>query len=335
MLEASPSYSLCELLRHTVERPNRTVWKSLCDNDPACSYYQTPSWVGLISSLAGWRDNSVLVSFDDGLVAVVPRVTRPQARGLFRMTEFAGVYGPPVLRGGPLRREHLDALASLFGGVRSGEGFLSEVPGHPLDFATERQTRTTHLLQLEPLESEHSLLARYRKGHRADVLRARREGVDVTIARSEAEIDAYYRAYRETVGRWERTPYMAYPLSFFRSLLRLANSGEPIRIWLSWRNQELLSGVVVLIQGHHAAYWHAASTDQGRAAHAGHLTVHTAILDAISCSARVFDFMPSADLEAVERFKSGFGAEPAEVGLHRFPGSRLYRGLMRLRTLTR
>jgi hypothetical protein len=45
----------------------------------------------------------------------------------------------------------------------------------------------------------------------------------------------------------------------------------------------------------------------------------------VKLGVRTFDFMPSAGLEAVERFKTGFAAESACVGVHHFPGSRLYR----------
>jgi lipid II:glycine glycyltransferase (peptidoglycan interpeptide bridge formation enzyme) len=199
-----------------------------------------------------------------------------------------GLYGAPVLRGGRLEPSELG-------------------------------------LALNPGDTEDTLLMRYRKGHRADVLRARREGVEPVRASSVDEIDGYYGMYRETVGRWQRTPYMMYPLAFFHALLARAASGERIRIWLSRHKGQLLAGVVVFVHERHAAYWHAASTEAGRSRHAGHLALHAAILDALKLGVRTFDFMPSAGLKDVEQFKTGFAAQPADVGVHHFPGSRAYR----------
>jgi lipid II:glycine glycyltransferase (peptidoglycan interpeptide bridge formation enzyme) len=203
-----------------------------------------------------------------------------------------------------------------------------------LDLGAVREIKTTHVLWLAPQESEQSLLARYRKGHRNDVLKARREGVEVVLASAETEMDGYCRVYTQTVGRWARPAYIVYPANFFRSLHRLAESGERIRIWLARRGDELLAGVIVLVQGRHAAYWHAVSTDAGRSAHAGHLALHTAILDAVTLGVEMFDFMPSPGLTAVERFKAGFDANSMAVGVHRFPGSRPYRFLRWARRLS-
>jgi hypothetical protein len=315
-------------MHHTWERPDRELWKTFCDADPTCTYFQTPAWTDLITSLdLGWRDDTVLLRFPRGGEAIVPRVSRAVTRGLFRTLESVppGVYGAPVVRGGRVEPGDLTAVAKLFRGVRAAEGALTEVPGQPMDLGARRESKITHLLALNPGDTEDALLMRYRKGHRADVLRARRGGVEPVRASSVDEIDGYYGMYRETVSRWQRTPYMVYPLPFFRALLARAVSGEQVRIWLARRQGQLLAGVVVFVHERHAAYWHAASTAEGRARHAGHLVLHTAILDASKLGVRTFDFMPSAGLKDVEQFKTGFAAEPADVGVHHFPGSRAYR----------
>jgi CelD/BcsL family acetyltransferase involved in cellulose biosynthesis len=321
-------------MEQTPERPDPALWKTLCDADPHCTYFQTPSWAELVTSLGlGWRDATVLVRCSQGGEAIVPRLTRRAGAGLFRAHESVppGVYGAPVVGRGTLGTEQLAMVARLFGGLRSAGAVLTEVPGQPLDLGARRETKTTHLLRFVPGECEETLLARYRKGHRNDVLKARRSGVAAALAACERDIDGYERLYRETVTRWKRAPHLVYPRSLFRRLHVLAQTGERIRIWLSRRGEELLAGVVVLVHGRHAAYWHAASSDAGREVHAGHVALHAAIVDALSLGAQVFDFMPSGGLAAVERFKEGFDAAASAVGVHLFAGSPTYRMLRSLR----
>ena len=321
-------------MEQSPERPDPALWKTLCDADPHCTYFQTPSWAELMTSLdLGWRDATVLVRSAQGGEAIVPRLTRRAGAGLFRAHESVppGVYGAPVVGRGSLGTEQLEMVARLFAGPRSAGAVLTEVPGRPLDFGARRETKTTHLLRFVTGESEQTLLARYRKGHRNDVLKARRSGVAVTLAGCEHDIDGYEQLYRQTVTRWNRAPHLVYPRSLFRRLHALAQAGESVRIWLARRGDELLAGVVVLVHGRHAAYWHAASSDAGREVHAGHLALHAAIVDALSLGAEVFDFMPSGGLAAVERFKEGFDAAASAVGVHLCAGSPPYRMLRALR----
>jgi hypothetical protein len=322
-------------MEHTRHRADPSVWKAFCDADPTCTYFQTPSWTELITSIGlGWRDETVLLRFPQGTAAIVPRLARRAGRGMFRGHESVppGVYGAPVLSGGRLGGTHLASVAHLFQGMRSAGAVLTEVPGQPLDLGVPRRTKTTHLLRFRPGESEETLLARYRKGHRHDVLKARRSGIEASLAGAEADVDGYELLYRQTVSRWQRAPPVVYPPALFHRLHRLAQGGERIRMWLSRRGRELLAGVIVLAHGRHAAYWHAASSDEGREAHAGHLALHAAIVDALNLGVEVFDFLPSAELSAVERFKEGFDAAAVAVGVHLFPASPPYRVL---RTLSR
>jgi hypothetical protein len=325
---ATSSTIAAALMHHTSARPDAAGWKAFCDADPACTYFQTPSWMDLITTLGlGWTNETVLLRFPHGVEAIVPRATRPVAGRLFRLAEAVppGVYGGPLVRGGPLEPAHLAAVARLFRGFRAADAALTEVPGRPLDLGTRRQERTTHVLRLAAGETEQTLLARYRKGHRSDVLGARRAGVNASLARTDDEVEAYHAMYCETVARWQRTPYLTYPLALFRALHARATAGERVRIWLARHGAAVLAGAVVLVHGRHASYWHAASTEAGRQVHGGHLALHTAILDAMELGVEVFDFMPSAGLEAVERFKTGFSAEPVRLGVHHFPGSKPYR----------
>ena len=281
---------------------------------------------------AGWRDTSIEVVFRDGVRALVPRLSRPVARGLFRQLEASppGVYGAPLVKGEGLSRDQWRAISRLFSGLRISDAVLIESPGREIDFGVRRDVAYSHLLKLAPGETEHDLLRRYRKGHRSAVGSARRHGLVVELVSREEDFKAYHEMYLKTVARWERNPYLVYPLAMFNVLGELARETDGVRLWLVRHGGTLLAGALSLQQGQHAAYWHGASTEEGRERNAGQLAVHAAILDAAGQGVEFFDFMPSAGLEGVQRFKSGFGAEEFPFGIHRFPRSRAYSLLRRL-----
>lgn len=323
--------------RHDVslEQPEAARWQAICDSDPACTFFQTPTWGGFVATLdPGWQNGTVLMRFRDGVEIVVPRAKMRSHRVFIRSESVpVGLYGAPVTARERLDRHHLAAVEALYRTPLAAEGVLVEVPGQPLDLRAEREVRTTQMIRLDPSDTEPSLLARYRKGHRDDIRAALRGGLSVSKAETTSDVAEYYDLYLDTVRRWMRAPFVTYRRESFLYLLAASREGGRVAIWTCRRKQELLAGAVVLTHARHAAYWHACSTQSGRAAHAGHLVVHAAILDASSAGARVFDFLPSAGLEQVELFKSGFGAVPVELGIHRFPGGASFRSLRRVRAL--
>ncbi len=314
--------------------PTAESWDRFCLADPTATFFQTPSWLRVCLAMgAGWRDASLEVAFRDGARVLVPRLSRPAARGLFRQYESVppGVYGAPLADSLDLSPRHWLAIGRLFRGFRVSNAAVVEPPGREIHLGAHREVGHSHLLRLSPGETEDDLFRRYRKGHRSAVLSARRGRLAAELATREEDFAAYHAMYLETAERWERRPHLIYPPEVFLVLCELARGTQGVRLWLVRRDGDLLAGALVLRQGRKAAYWHGASTGPGREANAGQLAVHSAILDASGRGADVFDLMPSAGLKGVEGFKAGFGAEEVPFGIHRFPESRSYallRGLL-------
>ena len=98
-------------------RPSDESWDRCCRTDSTSTFFQTRHWARVCSAMgAGWRDTSIEVVFRDGVRALVPRLSRPVARGLFRQLEASppGVYGAPLVKGEGLSRDQWRAISRLF-----------------------------------------------------------------------------------------------------------------------------------------------------------------------------------------------------------------------------
>ena len=308
------------------------IWGRIAGADPEATFFQTPVWSRLVFSMGrGFREMSRLVRLQDGAQAVLPQMR--QTRGMvFSHLESVpvGLYGAPVSER-PLTQDELMGLAAFYRPRRSAGAIVVETPGARIDLGVRREAVTTRLLQWPAGTAAAAITQGYRKGHRSAVRQAEREGVRVTRAETVGEFLDYYGLYLATLQRWSRQPALAYPLNLFRSLGESAQGDSRIRLWLARIDDRRLAGALALHHGGNASYWHGASTEEGRRRNAGNAAVNAAIMDAVDVGKTRFDFMPSAGLSDVEHFKSGFGAEEVEVGVHHFEGSPLHKLLAKIR----
>jgi hypothetical protein len=314
-------------------------WDEASAADRQSTFFQTPAWASVVATMGNrWRDASARVRFASGRSVLLPRMSRAVAAGAFSTLESV----PPGLYGGPLGVNQLSSaeqreLRTLFCGARLAGAVVVESPLAPCDLAGERSRALTHALELPGAENagEDWLLRQYRKGHRAAVNRARREGLELRLATTVAEFEEYHAVYLETVRRWERRPFLVYPRGVFSALGLLAQADKRVRLWIATRDERLLAGALFLHHGRHAGYWHGATSDRGRQSQAGHLAVHGGIADAAAQGREIVDLLPSGGLDDVIHFKAGFGARPMEFGVHRFPPSTLWAAARRARSWLR
>jgi len=273
----------------------------------------------------GFTDASVLVRLQDAALAVLPRMHRTRGR-VFRQIESVpvGLYGGPLSER-PLTAAEMLILADYYRPRRSSGALLVEAPGGSLDLGVPRKTMTTQILRWSAGTEPAVIVQGYRKGHRTAIRKAEREGVVMARAASVSDFLDYHGVYLETHKRWTRQPGTVYSAELFRELCTISERDPRIRLWLARRDGRLLAGALAFHQGEGAAYWHGASTEEGRQSNAGNVAVHAAIMDSLESGRTWFDFLPSAGLTDVEHFKAGFGAEIVEVGMHHFDGAPLWR----------
>jgi serine/alanine adding enzyme len=187
------------------------------------------------------------------------------------------------------------------------------------------QPRSTIHLDLTP-EPER-LLAGMSKGHRADIKRALREGVEVREGDPSADLDAFYAIMQATSAR---AGFAIHSHAYYAAVLELF--GDAARLWLAEYRGAPVATAITAVWGAMALYLYSGSTTDGLQCGAQHAIQWCAIQwarargaarydfwgipDAIGQAARTSDPAARARLEAaaqhdplygVYRFKKGFG----------------------------
>lgn len=158
-------------------------------------------------------------------------------------------------------------------------------------FRTAERTlgqRSSMRLDLSP--SEEELFASFSKGHRADVKRAERMGVQVRVGSDESDVDELHRML---VATTERKAFDYHTAAYYRAMWRLF--GDAARLYLAEYNDEIVAASLVLSWGDNGLYLFAGSTRAGLDSRAGHLLQWHAIRWAKERGAKTWDLWGIAD----------------------------------------
>jgi lipid II:glycine glycyltransferase (peptidoglycan interpeptide bridge formation enzyme) len=248
-------------------------------------------------------------ALDDDLVATIVRIARSHRAAFVR-------FEPDVLetdRGADLEHASLQRL-----GFKTSDRTL--------------QPRSTIRLDLSP--SEEQLMASFSKGHRADIRRAERDGVEIRIGAPDRDADVLHQMLVATNAR---KSFGFHSAAYYRQLL--LDFGAHARIQVAELDGEPIGASLVLAFGRHGTYLAAGSNAAGLEHRAAHLLQWHAIRWAKERGAATWDLWGIADargryelaaaaksmsdddlarleadakrdpLDGVYRFKKGWGGE--------------------------
>jgi hypothetical protein len=117
-----------------------------------------------------------------------------------------------------------------------------------------------HTLVLDLARDERALLAGM-DGAARKIRKAEREGVEVTEARSLADVEAYHRLSRETADRIRtRARFTELPLAFFAEVWHRMIPAGQARLFLARHAGALIAGTLFVIHGDTMLYYQGAST---------------------------------------------------------------------------
>lgn len=300
-------------------------WDALWGACAHATFFHSRAWAeAFAASMPGSaRPDARIARFDDGLEALLPVSLRSGTT----LASPAGCYGGWVSRD-RLGAEHADALVPVLLGLHPGIRWRIH-PYDPLQAARVpdgARPDTTHAVRLD--EDFDRVLRRWRKGHRAAARQARREGVEVRLAKSEGDWRAYFDVYEGSLRRWGERATSRYPWQLFRALSR--DGG--VRLWIAEREGRLLAGALCLHARSHVVYWHGAARADAFPLRPVHLLVRTAMQEAQQQGCAWFDFNPSGGQPGVAAFKRHFGAEEIACPVvERRPPRGVLGGLLRRR----
>ena len=283
------------------------AWDEVAASSPGATFFQTRAWANLLcTTFPHWRPDPVVIEFSDGNLMVLPMLRRLHVG--HRASMLPNVYGGPLFRRPPDER-HLEAIEKVprwYPNIT-----LLDNPFSPYGWEADGLVKWRCWTQVTDLSPGFATLWKnFRKGHRNGFKVAQRNGITVTIATRQPEVDAYYEVYRDSLRRWGKEATGFYPRELFRRLLQMPEYGKNVRLWLAHRDGKVIGGLVMLYQSLHAVTWHGSTHSAYMSLQAETLLSLTAMKAACQEGFHWFDFMANnSSMAGVARFKEGFASE--------------------------
>lgn len=273
--------------------PDISAWDAFVRSHPAGHMLQSTAW-GALKAGAGWQslrlaltDGSrilagaqVLLRYRYGLsVAYIPR--GPLFSGIPSIdTQFLRLLDRQIRR---RRAICLRIEPNVLEGAPGSDELHSFLLLHDSQPVEPIQPRSTLHLDLTPPPEQ--LLAAMSKGHRADIRRAAREGVQVREGTQPADLEAFYTIMQATATRAE---FGIHNRSYYAAAWNLFN--QHARLWLAERAGETLAAALTFAWAGSGLYLYGGSTEAGLKSGANHAIQWHAIQWAREQGCRIYDF---------------------------------------------
>jgi hypothetical protein len=286
-------------------------WEAACRSCDYATFFHTPQWAECAGRYQGLTKYSVAhtVVFNDGMTAVLPTFVISKFGGLIKTTYLSayGTYGGWV-SSSPLTKDHASLLAGHIcknGSVIWRENPLDPVvaginiPGAGEDY--------THLFDLR--KSEEALYAASSHAHHKALKKAISQNIQIRMATTADEWNAYHTLYQASLDRWhkqEKSTRIVYGKSLFALLQSFP---EHCKLWLAYKEQVPIAGIVCFYWNHHMVAWHGAASDTGFDARPNNLLYWDVMKNAKASGYWWFDCNPSGSYPGVVQFKEHLGAQ--------------------------
>ncbi len=309
-------------------------WDDLVDEDHGASFFHKVGWAAALREAGKGSETLYLTIHVEGKPAAgmpAVEVERGPVRILASMPvgTYGGLVLPPDSPAGAS-----EALLETFSGLARGAGVAAayvtdnagrlpaELPGF------EVHVEQAHRISLKA--GYESVWAGFRPSARNKVRKARKAGVTVRRARSEADFLEYHDMLVECSARWgEACEFGPGFFSFLSSL-----DGDDVQMWLAEHDGTVIGGDLNFALHGRIMNWGNVSRDSARSLAPNNL-LHAAAMEAgVEEGCVEYDLGASAGIEGVDAFKSAFGT--SLVPLRRYGATKpWYRALRATARLTK
>jgi CelD/BcsL family acetyltransferase involved in cellulose biosynthesis len=287
-------------------------WTAFAAARPEATPFHAPAWAGFLSECYGFRSFAAVVLDQGRIVAGIPVAEVRRRRWVsLPFTDACGPLGDA---------ERLAAALDAARGAR-----LVEVRA-PLPGSVGSAAGLAHVLALD--EDEQLVFAGFHKSQvRRNIRRAEREGVEVRVATTEAELtDTFYALHLRTRRR------LGAPVQrrrFFSLLWRHVLQPGGGYVLLAYHEGRPAAGAVFLTAGQTVVYKYGASDERRWGVRPNHVLFRDAIRRSCAEGRTVFDFgRTDSDDAGLREFKRGWGAIEQELVYSTLGGGRqIQRGM--------
>jgi hypothetical protein len=287
------------------------AWEEIALRCDYATFFHTPYWAKIMSTTYPRAPIATKqFVFDDGVDAIFPLIDEA-VKGLMSTKHklrsmTPGVYGG-MIAPARLKPDHLaEALAYL----TSLSIHSVKVVGNPFcafsaPSSFRRKEMFTQMINLK--RGFDAIWKSFPRGQKSNIRQAEKKGVQIRLATSREDYQAYFRIYRETLKRWGKSGSKGYPLKLFLNCLELGH--DHVKLWLAEKDSHPLAGILTFSWNDNIIYWHGCCREDSFKYYPNNLLHVTVIQKACEEGYRVYDLNPSGGHEGVVRFKQSFGAE--------------------------
>lgn len=292
--------------------PSSEEWDNMWQNCPYSTYFHSREWAEIWAVYTGGKINPdpLGITISDGTKVILPFSRERIFKGLAKryISSPAGTFGGwlsdrplNVFQQTLLIKFVVNHYENLVWRFNPYEKILCK-PGFGCITLDE-----THVLNLSLGFEE--IYRSWTKGHSSaarKARKARKAGVEISLAESMEDWENYFRVYEDSLIRWGEKKTSTYSWHLFKEFFQ--RSSPNIKLWLAKYDGLIIAGALCFYSSSHAVYWHGAVLSTYFELRPVNLLMYEVIRDAADHGFKWFDFNPSGDLEGVRAFKRSFGA---------------------------
>jgi hypothetical protein len=318
-----------------IEHPSTELWDQVVSRSSYATFFHTSTWSKVIvQTYPHFHIATKGFVLDDGVIAIVPMVGTTERNRYFKRYEsvFPGGYGGAVAER-DLAPAEIYAIFQHLMDMRTAYIHVMGNPrtDHELPSSFRRSVLSTCVLDLN--KGFDAILGGFNKSKKRSIDKARKMGVEIGIAETEAEFRAYYEVYEDTLRRWGDRTLIKYPYRLFEQIYRCNSDG--IQLWVARVDGQIASGAINLYMNGHVVGWHAATRESYFRYQPFALLVAEMIRDACQRGFSCFDLGPSGGLKGVETYKRELAPQTKHFYSYRWQDNRLYYAYSKLRHVGR
>lgn len=301
-----------------------SLWNEVALESKTATFFHTPTWAKIITNVFPcYRIISKGYDLGGGDIAVFPIVATIERNGFFLWTEsmYLGTYGGLIANRELSDQEVHEILKSFLCNKRIAHLHLIGNPFSKYSYSKilSEEPLFTHILSLGEF---HEVRKRFSDDKQRGMKKATQFGIEISIADTEEEYQAYYQVYEDTIRRWGKTTLVRYPYTLFEQLW--LHKSESIKLWLAKMDDEVVSGKIIFYHNRYAFYWHGATLEKYFRFYPDPKLMATIIEDACEKGYQFLDMGPSGGLKGVEKYKEKFGAQVVPFYSYTWQSNKIY-----------
>lgn len=294
-------------------------WQQIANQCEYATFFHTPTWFKIFAqTYPNMSIATVKFTFDDA-IAIFPMMKISRQVGFWDFPTYisnpAGVYGGWISKQALNQKQSLEIINWVRKNRKNIVWRINPFDNSLLNLTLSKTIKFKEdFTQCLDLNVEHEKLRRnFSRGHKYNIRKAKRNDLNCKIAKTIEEWNEYYKVYQNSLNRWGDKTTSNYPFSLFENAWN--SNSKNLKLYLVFKNDKIISGILVLFHNNHSVLWHGATLKEFYHFHPWHFLCDQIIKDAYQHHYKWVDFNPSGGHQGVVSNKKGFGTTKIQTNV--------------------